>query len=63
MEVRMALGLTQAQMAQALGISRDAYAKYDTGKRPVPDWLADKVADLQAEALMRRLQRVLKPVT
>jgi transcriptional regulator with XRE-family HTH domain len=45
--IRLGLGLTQQQMADALGISRDAYAKYDQGKRETPPWMMAKVNNLR----------------
>ena len=44
--IRLGLGLTQQQMAKLLGISRDAYAKYDQNKRETPPWLMTRAINL-----------------
>lgn len=42
---RTALGLTQAEIAERLGLSQPTYALYETGKRMLPPRWAVAVAD------------------
>ncbi len=41
---RSALGLTQAQAADRLGLKREAYASYEAGRRKAPDEVTQKLA-------------------
>lgn len=45
-ELRQSLGLTQTQLAEALGISRPSIARYEAGTLPIP-----QVVALACEAL------------
>lgn len=49
------LQLTQAQLALELGISRNTYAKYESGEREPPAWFVQRAAEffgVPMEALM-----------
>ena len=44
--LRKAHGLTQKDVAELLGLSRCAYIRYETGKRPLPVPVLVALADL-----------------
>ena len=45
---RESKGLTQAQFAELVGLQRfRTITDYETGKRPIPEWLAKMVALLK----------------
>lgn len=46
---RASLGLTQVQLAKALGVARIRIARYESGDYPVPEYIA-----LAIEALRKR---------
>ena len=44
-ELREDSDQTQAQIAQALGLSQRAYSYYETGARMIPPWVLSALAD------------------
>jgi len=54
-QARARLGLSQTELAEALGIHRSAVARYETGTLPIP-----KVVALAVECLERRAQGTRK---
>lgn len=43
---RTALGYTQEELSEALGITRSTYSNYESGEREMPYDIIDKVSDL-----------------
>jgi transcriptional regulator with XRE-family HTH domain len=47
-EIREKLGLTQAQFAEYLGLSREkTISEYENGKTPIPAWIAGRFDDVE----------------
>lgn len=47
---RKALGLTQRQIAKALGVSLTAVAYWERGERPMPPWMPLAIEGLKGRA-------------
>jgi len=45
-EVRKAKNITQAEMAEMLGVSVAAYNLYENGERKIPSEIAEKIAKI-----------------
>jgi transcriptional regulator with XRE-family HTH domain len=44
-ELRLAKGLTQTQVGEALGIHQRAYSYYESGERDIPNIILVRIAD------------------
>lgn len=40
--LRLSLGLTQAELATRLGVSQEMVSEMESGKRRVPEWVTKK---------------------
>jgi DNA-binding XRE family transcriptional regulator len=47
--IRLFMGMTQQELAFAIGIRRDSYKDFETGKRSIPLWLIKRVEQIQCE--------------
>ena len=47
---RTAMGLSQVQLAEALGVSRQIVWRWEQGKVPIPAWLHLAIAGILAKA-------------
>lgn len=47
--MRLYMGMTQQELAFAIGIRRDSYKDFETGKRKVPKWLITRLEQIQCE--------------
>lgn len=46
-QIRIELGLTQAQLAERIGVSREAVNKWENGKWPITTRTAKQIAGMQ----------------
>jgi DNA-binding XRE family transcriptional regulator len=47
--IRLRIGMTQKELAFAIGIRRDSYKDFETGKRRIPQWLIKRLEQIQCE--------------
>ena len=47
--LRHNLGMTQNELAFAIGIRRDSYKQFETGKRRITQWLIKRLEQIQCE--------------
>jgi DNA-binding transcriptional regulator YiaG len=55
-EWRRRLGLTQVGLARLLGVSRNAVARWEWGRHPIPPWLHLALAGIEATGAHLRLR-------
>jgi DNA-binding transcriptional regulator YiaG len=48
-EIRTRLNLSQAECAAALGVAIETFRTWDSGRRPAPEGVIDKVCTLKAK--------------
>ncbi len=51
---RKSLGLSAERLAALVGVTRDAVCKWESGKRPIPKWLALLVDILASHKSVRK---------
>lgn len=53
---RKSLGLSAARLAAMTGVTVSAIRKWESGDRPIPEWLALLIGLMQMPAVQRRLK-------
>lgn len=59
---RLAHGLTQAQAATWVGVSRRLWIRWEMGDRPVPKWLRIIVAVLPGSGRFKVLEDIMRVI-